>query len=73
MNKHLKIFKINNINDISYDELKRRYRILIMKYHPDHGGNRIQFESIQEAYNYLKDKVAGIEKEIVYKKINVYA
>lgn len=35
-------------------ELKRRWRFLCQKYHPDHGGNERAFQFVQEAYQALK-------------------
>ncbi len=35
-------------------ELKRRWRILCQKYHPDHGGTERAFKFVQEAYQALK-------------------
>ena len=42
-------------------ELKRRWRILCQKYHPDHGGKDEHFTFVQEAYAYLKKKCKGRE------------
>lgn len=44
-------------------ELKRRWRILCQKYHPDHGGKNNHFDFVQEAYAYLKDKCKGTKIE----------
>lgn len=52
-NKYLKAFKIKNISEISKIEIKRRYRILANKYHPDKGGNSNTFRFCHEAYQYL--------------------
>jgi DnaJ-class molecular chaperone len=37
------------------DDIKRAYRKLAMKHHPDRGGNQVEFQEIQEAYNILSD------------------
>lgn len=37
------------------DEIKRAYRSLAMKHHPDRGGDVAQFQEIQEAYAVLSD------------------
>ncbi len=39
----------------SDDEIKKAYRKLAMKHHPDRGGDQAQFQKIQEAYATLGD------------------
>lgn len=39
----------------SDDEIKRAYRGLAMKHHPDRGGDQTKFQEIQEAYAVLSD------------------
>lgn len=39
----------------SEDEIKKAYRSLAMKHHPDRGGDQAQFQKIQEAYDTLGD------------------
>lgn len=39
----------------SEDEIKRAYRKLAMKHHPDRGGDQAHFQQIQEAYDTLGD------------------
>ena len=39
----------------SDDEIKRAYRSLAMKHHPDRGGDQAKFQEIQEAYGTLGD------------------
>lgn len=53
---YYKIFKITDISVVSKKELKRRYRILVRKYHPDKGGTDDHFRLIQNAYEYLEPK-----------------
>ena len=60
--KYFKIFKIEKPEDISLKELKRRYRILAKKYHPDLGGNADSFRLIHNAYSYLKPIIKNAEK-----------
>lgn len=71
---YFKAFKIENEVDISKAELKRRFRILQMKYHPDKGGTTFQSQFINEAYKYMLDLVIKNEKkqiEIFKKKCKV--
>ena len=65
------ILEIDIIN-IKYEELtleylKKRYRKLALKYHPDKNGNTIEsnekFKKINEAYNYLKRELKYLNKE----------
>jgi curved DNA-binding protein CbpA len=73
--KYFRIFKINKISDISMAELKRRYRILAMKYHPDKGGNSAKFVIIQDAYNYIKpliERYQQIENRKFFNKKFLY-
>ena len=37
------------------DEIKRAYRSLAMKHHPDRGGDQSKFQEVQEAYGVLSD------------------
>ena len=53
VDKYFKVFKIDSIKDISSKELKRRFRILSLKAHPDVGGSNGKFRFIKEAYKYL--------------------
>lgn len=42
--------------DASQDEIKRAYRKLAHKYHPDRGGDEKKFKEINEAYQVLSNK-----------------
>lgn len=53
-NKYFKLFKIEKISELTPQEFKRRYRILVMKYHPDKGGNQRHFTFVLDAYNYIQ-------------------
>lgn len=39
----------------SEDEIKKAYRKLAMKHHPDRGGDQTKFQQVQEAYETLSD------------------
>lgn len=41
--------------EASDDEIKKAYRSLAMKHHPDRGGDQAKFQDIQEAYATLSD------------------
>ena len=70
VDKYFKVFKINSIKAITHQELKRRYRILVRKYHPDAGGTAGQFRLIHDAYEYLvslRDDFLKIQNKKFYK------
>jgi len=52
---------IVNYNDVSLEYLKKQYRKLILKNHPDKNGNTPEsnekFKNIHEAYHYLKKEI----------------
>lgn len=48
----------------TFDEIKKAYRKLALKKHPDRGGNKEEFQEIQKAYECLSDK----EKRDIYDK-----
>ena len=45
----------------SQDEIKKAYRSLAMKHHPDRGGDASKFKEIEEAYRTLSDEGARAE------------
>lgn len=51
---HYKILKVNK--NATKSEIENAYKKLIIKYHPDKGGNEEEFLRITESYNILKDK-----------------
>ena len=54
--KYKRLFQINiPLDKFSSNELKRRWKILVKKYHPDKGGNSEHFRFVQDAYSYLKN------------------
>lgn len=65
------VLEIDFINikyeDLTLDYLKRRYRKMALKYHPDKNGNTEEstekFKKINEAYNYLKKELKYLKPE----------
>ena len=49
--------------EFSLSELKRRWRILCQKYHPDHGGTQEHFQFVQDGFAELKKHCRGKEKK----------
>jgi len=56
---YFKIFKIKKISEITKHELKRRYKILALKYHPDKKpyGNTEKFKIIHNAFEYIGNEL----------------
>lgn len=40
----------------SWDEIKKQYRKLALKHHPDRGGDAVMFKKIQAAYELLEEQ-----------------
>ena len=60
-------YKVLGVNESSsQDEIKKAYRKLSLKHHPDRGGDSEQFKKINEAYSVLGDN----EKRKMYKMRN---
>jgi curved DNA-binding protein len=53
MSDHYKTLGIDRT--ATADDIKKAYRKLAMKYHPDRGGDQAEFQKIQEAYSVLSD------------------
>ena len=50
------LYQILNVDrNSTQDELKKAYKKLCIKHHPDKGGDEQEFKKISEAYNILKD------------------
>jgi curved DNA-binding protein CbpA len=47
------IMKIANFSTL--DEIKAKYKELMIKYHPDKGGDSTIFNNYKQAYDYLKE------------------
>jgi curved DNA-binding protein CbpA len=48
-------FEIQRIDGLDSLSLKKKYRKLTLKYHPDKGGMTADFVQLQAAYNFLQD------------------
>jgi hypothetical protein len=48
-------FDVTVINDL--DTLKKEYKKLALKYHPDRGGTTAQMQSVNDEYDKLRDKI----------------
>ena len=79
-------YKLLNINKYSsIDDIKKAYKKLILKHHPDKGGSNSRFIEVNEAYHRilqckykielplydLISDVFNIEKELVEQCINI--
>ena len=49
------ILGLSTEKDISSDDIKRSYRKAALQHHPDRGGDKTVFQSIQKAYDILSD------------------
>ena len=54
MKDYYKILGVSE--DASADEIKKAFRKLAVKHHPDRGGNELKFKEANEAYDTLKNK-----------------
>lgn len=61
--KILQGYGINDAGNLSPDELKKAYRVLSKKYHPDVGGNQEDFKKIVAAYETLKNSSSDIPSD----------
>lgn len=64
----MSILNLNFPNDFNQEKIKKAFRKLAMKYHPDKGGDQEKFIQLEEAYTLLL-KSLDIEKP----KVEVYA
>ena len=60
---YLRLFKIEDIAKHTEADLKRKFRVLALKFHPDKGGRADQFRYIQDAYAYLLHERQKIGKK----------
>lgn len=62
LHEALEIFGFKDGEDIDSTELKKRYRKLAFKYHPDHGGDTDKFKDINEANSMLLNRLKIFEQ-----------
>ena len=53
INKFLKLFEIEDLKNIEEDYIHKKYKKLALKLHPDKGGNKEDFQELQESYDTL--------------------
>jgi DnaJ-class molecular chaperone len=66
MSDYYKILGISR--DASIDDIKQAYKTLARKHHPDRGGNKEEFQKIQEAYETLSNN----DKKYDYDNPNIF-
>lgn len=62
LHEALKIFGFKDGEDIDSTELKKRYRKLALKNHPDHGGDTDKFKDINEANSMILNRLKIFEQ-----------
>lgn len=68
MSENVDLYNILGVSKTSsMEDLKKSYKKLCIKHHPDKGGDENEFKKISEAYNILKDP----EKREIYDKHGV--
>lgn len=58
--------------DASQEDIKRAFKNLAMKYHPDRGGDENKFKEINEAYNILNDPESRAQYDFQKNNRNQY-
>jgi curved DNA-binding protein CbpA len=68
-------FVTTRYEDLTLEYLKKQYRKLALKNHPDKNGNTLEstekFKQINEAYNYLKREIKYLNKETLNNDIKL--
>lgn len=62
LHEALEIFGFKDGEDIDSTELKKRYRKMALKHHPDHGGDTDKFKDINEANSMLLNRLKIFEQ-----------
>ena len=69
MNSKIDYYKVLEVNkQSSLEEIKKAYKKLAVKHHPDKGGDQETFKNLSEAYQVLSDP----EKRRVYDNGNIF-
>lgn len=68
INQALNIFEIEEGFPQTEAELKKMFRTLSFRYHPDYGGSHIAFVGLQSAYEILNKKVKEIDRSFDSKR-----
>ena len=70
MKNYYKILELSS--DASIDEIKRHYKLLARKYHPDKGGDPDKFKELSEAFQILSDpkKKANYDNPFYTRRVN---
>ena len=61
--KAIRVLEINDSNDVSEHEIKKKYKLLALKYHPDKNNShnaKEKFQDIKNAYEYIMKYKKGI-------------
>ena len=66
MRNYYRILGLQNCS--SLEEIKRAYRSLALKFHPDRGGNEEHMKVINEAYEYLVKNKEEYDQTLLFRK-----
>lgn len=66
--KAMGIFNISSFKDLKYDYVKKKYRLLMKKNHPDIGGDENYSKSINKANEVLNELMNKIKEKEMYER-----
>ena len=58
-----RILNINNFDEYDYEKLKKQFKKICLKKHPDKGGSHEDFIELSTAYDFLKNELDNDNKE----------
>lgn len=67
MKDYYAILQVNR--NASIDDIKKQYKILARKFHPDKGGDENKFKEISEAFQILSDPQKKLIMIILFKPV----